>query len=47
MPVDEADETATYECIRCGARIDDAPHQPVACEECGGEMQNISVPRGQ
>ncbi|MFB6105148.1 MAG: rubrerythrin-like domain-containing protein [Halobacteriaceae archaeon] len=41
------DRDPTYECIACGARIEDAARQPVACPTCGGEMQNISVPRGQ
>jgi len=41
------DRSATYECSACGARIEDATRQPVACPECGGEMRNISVPRGR
>lgn len=36
----------TYECVDCGHRIE-ADERPGECPECGGEMQNISVPREQ
>ena len=39
-------EMATYECTDCGARME-AAHHPPMCEECGGEMQNISITRDQ
>ncbi|MWG33232.1 rubrerythrin-like domain-containing protein [Halomarina oriensis] len=32
----------TYECVDCGERHE-ADRQPVGCQECGGEMRNISV----
>lgn len=38
--------TRTFECLECGERVE-ADHQPVECEECGGELQDISVPREQ
>lgn len=47
MAEDDSQTTATYECSQCGARIENAERQPVACDRCGGEMRNISVPRGK
>ena len=38
------DPPYTYECLDCGHRVE-ARHQPSECEECGGEMLNISVSR--
>jgi predicted nucleic acid-binding Zn ribbon protein len=38
--------TNTYECPNCGARIDADSH-PGECEDCGGELRNISTPRGR
>lgn len=34
----------TYECQECGHRLE-ADHQPEACPECGGAMQDLSVSR--
>lgn len=50
-PPSESTETSleplsTYECLECGARTE-AAHHPPMCERCGGEMQNLSVTRGQ
>ncbi|WP_135303386.1 rubrerythrin-like domain-containing protein [Haloarcula amylovorans] len=33
-----------FECRTCGARVSQ-PRSPPRCEKCGGEMQNLSVPR--
>lgn len=41
-----ASSTNTYECTDCGERVA-AAHQPSMCAACGGEMQNISLTRGQ
>lgn len=38
------DPPYTYECLDCGHRVEEH-HQPSQCEECGGEMLNISVSR--
>lgn len=40
------DTTCTYECVGCRTRVETDSH-PVRCEQCGGEMRNISKPRGQ
>lgn len=40
------DADSTYECVDCRGRVR-AATQPVRCERCGGEMRNISKPRGQ
>lgn len=34
----------TFECRDCSTRIE-ASHAPGECPECGGEVQDISVPR--
>lgn len=34
----------TYECGSCGHRLEAESH-PQNCPECGGAMQDISVPR--
>ncbi|UIP00473.1 rubrerythrin-like domain-containing protein [Halobaculum sp. CBA1158] len=33
-----------FECRACSTRIE-AAHSPGTCPACGGEMQDISVPR--
>ncbi len=33
-----------FECRECSARIE-AEHSPGPCPECGGDLQDISVPR--
>lgn len=33
-----------FECRDCSARME-AEHTPSACPECGGDLQDISVPR--
>ena len=40
------DPPYTYECTEYGNRVE-ARHHPSECEECGGEMQNISISREQ
>jgi rubrerythrin len=35
----------TYERLDCGHRVEGTCH-PVACPECGGDLQDISVTRG-
>ncbi|MFB6184250.1 MAG: rubrerythrin-like domain-containing protein [Haloarculaceae archaeon] len=37
-------EESHYECLDCHARIVTDGHVDV-CEECGGEVRNIAVPR--
>lgn len=39
-----ADQAPLYECLDCGARAEDPDGR--LCE-CGGYLQNISVPRPQ
>ncbi|MFB6068579.1 MAG: rubrerythrin-like domain-containing protein [Halobacterium sp.] len=39
-------EQNTYECVDCRTRVEADTH-PVSCDRCGGEMRNISKPRGQ
>ncbi|WP_227378362.1 rubrerythrin-like domain-containing protein [Haladaptatus halobius] len=34
----------THECQDCGHRVE-ADDQPGECQNCGGPMQNISLPR--
>ena len=34
-----------YECLDCGHRIENPDDHPTQCPKCGGELQNISVPR--
>ncbi|QZY00415.1 rubrerythrin-like domain-containing protein [Halobaculum rubrum] len=33
-----------FECRECSARTE-AEHSPGTCSECGGDLQDISVPR--
>ena len=40
---DEGGTTNTYECTECGERLQ-ARSYPGTCQECGGELRNISMP---
>ncbi|MBV0925526.1 rubrerythrin-like domain-containing protein [Halomicroarcula limicola] len=37
-------EEQLFECLGCGTRVSRA-RSPPRCEDCGGEMRNLSVPR--
>ena len=37
-------ETKEYECANCGNRVRAESH-PGTCQECGGELVDVSVPR--
>lgn len=38
-------DDATFECVDCGHRVEAADERPSSCPECGGNLQNVSVPR--
>ncbi|GAD51451.1 hypothetical protein MBEHAL_0211 [Halarchaeum acidiphilum MH1-52-1] len=42
-PTVETEDSRTYECLRCGARVV-APETRV-CEACGGPLQSLSRSR--
>lgn len=42
----ESDPPYTFECANCVTRIE-SDHRRGVCPSCGGELENISKPRGR
>ncbi|WP_436901546.1 rubrerythrin-like domain-containing protein [Halovenus halobia] len=42
-PTDTDSDVEVYECFDCGRRVEDPG--TTECEECGGELHNLSKPR--
>ncbi|MFC7097732.1 rubrerythrin-like domain-containing protein [Halobaculum marinum] len=40
----QAGSVRVFECRECSARVE-ASHSPGTCSDCGGDLQDISVPR--
>ncbi|WP_435064603.1 rubrerythrin-like domain-containing protein [Halobaculum sp. EA56] len=40
----QADTVRVFECRRCSTRVE-AEHSVGKCPDCGGDLQDISVPR--
>lgn len=42
-PHEPSPDAAVFECFGCGSRVTDPATR--TCEDCGGELNNISRPR--